>query len=62
MLKHEWDNPSIGLILCKNKNNVVAEYSLRDISKPMGVSEYRLTQELPEDLKKQLPSGADFIK
>ncbi len=61
-LKHEWDNPSIGLILCKNKNNVVAEYSLRDMSKPMGVSEYRLTRELPEDLKNQLPCGADFIK
>lgn len=61
-LKHEWDNPSIGLILCKNKNNVVAEYSLRDMSKPMGVSEYRLTRELPEELKKQLPSGTDFIK
>ncbi|SFB13228.1 Predicted nuclease of restriction endonuclease-like (RecB) superfamily, DUF1016 family [Selenomonas ruminantium] len=61
-LRHEWDNPSIGLILCKNKNNVVAEYSLRDMSKPMGVSEYRLTRELPEDLKTQLPTGADFNK
>ncbi len=61
-LKHEWDNPSIGLILCKNKNNMVAEYSLRDMSKPMGVSEYRLTRDLPEDLKSQLPCEADFIK
>ena len=43
ILKKEQDNPSIGLLLCKSKNNVVAEYSLKDISKPIGVSEYKIT-------------------
>ena len=55
ILKKEQDNPSIGLLLCKSKNNVVAEYSLKDISKPIGVSEYKITSSLPDDLEKQLP-------
>lgn len=59
-LKKEWDNPSIGLLLCKSKNNVIAEYSLRDISKPIGVSEYKVTQELPSELENQLPSVDDI--
>jgi predicted nuclease of restriction endonuclease-like (RecB) superfamily len=54
-LKTERDNPSIGLILCRNENKVVAEYALKDMSKPIGVSEYRFTQELPEEYKKTLP-------
>ena len=40
ILKKEQDNPSIGLLLCKSKNNLVAEYSLKDMSKPIGISEY----------------------
>ena len=56
ILKTEQDAPSIGLLLCKSKNNLVAEYSLKDISKPIGVSEYRITSRLPEELEKQLPS------
>jgi predicted nuclease of restriction endonuclease-like (RecB) superfamily len=55
-LKHENDNPSIGLILCKNKDKIEAEYSLRDIQKPIGISEYILTQALPDDFKSQLPT------
>ena len=55
-LKHPTDNPSIGLILCKSKNNVLAEYTLRDITKPIGLAEYRLTKALPEDLKTSLPT------
>ena len=62
ILKKESDNPSIGLILCKSKNDLVAEYSLRDMSKPMGVSEYRITSDLPDDLIKQLPSVEDIQK
>ena len=62
ILKKEDDNPTIGLLLCKSKNNVVAEYSLKDISKPIGVSEYRITNNLPEDLEKQLPSVEDIQK
>ena len=41
-LKRETDNPTIGLLLCKSKNNLVAEYSLKDMSKPMGISEYSM--------------------
>ena len=50
------DNPSIGLLLCRDRNNVVAEYALRDLNKPMGVSEYRLSEQLPEEFRKSLPS------
>lgn len=62
ILKKEQDNPSIGLLLCKSKNNVVAEYSLKDISKPIGVSEYKITSSLPGNLEKQLPSVEDIQK
>lgn len=62
ILRSEHDNPSIGLLLCKSKNNLVAEYSLKDISKPIGVSEYRITEKLPDELEKQLPSVEDIRK
>ncbi len=62
ILKKEEDHPSIGLLLCKSKNNLVAEYSLKDISKPIGVSEYEITGRLPDDLRKQLPSVEDIRK
>ena len=60
ILKKEHDNPSIGLLLCKSKNDLVAEYSLKDMSKPIGVSAYRVTSNLPEELGKQLPSIEDI--
>ena len=60
MLKKPADNPSIGLLLCKSKNDLVAEYSLRDMSKPMGVSEYKLGNVLPEEYRSQLPSPEDI--
>ena len=62
ILKKEEDNPSIGLLLCKSKNNLVAEYSLKDISKPIGVSEYKVIGSLPDALKEQLPSVEDILK
>lgn len=55
-LKHPSDNASIGLILCKDKDKIEAEYALRDIQKPIGISEYLLTQNLPENFKSQLPT------
>lgn len=55
-LKHPMDNQSIGLILCKHKDKVEAEYALRDIHKPIGISEYMLTQALPENYQNQLPT------
>ncbi len=61
-LKSETDNPSIGLILCRDKNKVVAEYSLKDMSKPIGVSEYKLTQEIPEAFKRALPDAEAWEK
>lgn len=62
ILKKEADNPSIGLLLCKSKNDLVAEYSLKDMSKPIGVSEYKVTSILPEELEQQLPSVEDLQK
>ena len=62
ILKKETDNPSIGLLLCKSKNDLVAEYSLKDMSKPIGVSEYKITSTLPEELERQLPSVEDLQK
>jgi predicted nuclease of restriction endonuclease-like (RecB) superfamily len=55
-MRHESDNPSIGLILCKDRKGLIAEYSLKDISKPMGVSEYQLVASIPENLKGSLPT------
>jgi len=56
LLKHETDQPTIGLILCESKDKIFAEYALKDINKPIGVSAYELTQALPENLKSSLPS------
>ena len=60
ILKQETDRPSIGLLLCKSKNNLVAEYALRDMSKPIGVSEYKITRQLPDEIGKMLPSVEDI--
>lgn len=60
LLKHKDDNKSIGIILCKDKNTTIAEYTLRDTSKPIGVSEYRLS--LPAELAKDLPTVEELIK
>lgn len=55
-VKLQDENPSIGLILCKEKDNIVVEYALRNIKKPVGVAKYYLTRKLPAKLLKQLPS------
>ena len=60
LLRRSEDQPSLGLILCKERNKLVVEYALRDMSKPMGVAEYRLTQALPERLKSELPTNEDL--
>ncbi len=58
LIKHPEDRPSIGLLLCKGKNKVVAEYALRDINKPIGISQYEtaILDSFPETLKRALPS------
>lgn len=55
-MREESDNPTIGLLICKTKDNVIAEYSLSDIHKPLGISAYHLKNILPEDLQSSLPS------
>jgi hypothetical protein len=55
-LRNELDRQTIGIFICKTKDKVVAEYSLSDIKKPLGISEYRLTQSLPKKFKSSLPS------
>jgi predicted nuclease of restriction endonuclease-like (RecB) superfamily len=56
LLRHPDDQPSIGIILCKTRERFVAEYALRDINKPIGISEYRLAESLPDKLQGSLPT------
>ncbi len=56
LLRHRDDKPSIGLILCKDRNKIIVEYALQDTRRPMGVAVYRLTSSLPRRLKGSLPS------
>jgi predicted nuclease of restriction endonuclease-like (RecB) superfamily len=55
-VKGEHDNPTIGLLLCKTKNKVVAEYALGDKTQPMGIAEFKLLESLPAELQTSLPS------
>lgn len=61
-VKHAQDGPSIGLVLCKEKNDLIAEYALRDANKPMGVAHYLLSasKALPEHLKQALPTAEEI--
>lgn len=56
------ENPSIGIILCKEKKRTVVEYALHDARKPIGVATYRITRRLPEELKGQLPSPKEIAR
>ncbi|HEU64476.1 MAG: hypothetical protein KR126chlam4_00174 [Candidatus Anoxychlamydiales bacterium] len=58
LLRQSGDNPTMGLLLCKTKDKVIAEYALRDIHKPIGISEYKtkIIESLPENLKGSLPT------
>ena len=60
LLKKESDNPTIGILLCRDKNNIEAEFALRDINKPIGVSEFELTEMIPDNLKSSLPTIEEF--
>ncbi|HML36074.1 MAG TPA: PDDEXK nuclease domain-containing protein [Bacillota bacterium] len=62
ILRHEHDNPSIGILLCKERDKLTAEYALRDINKPIGVSEYKLSDFVPHELADTLPSAEDIEK
>lgn len=56
LLKKADDQPTIGMLLCRDKNNIAVEYALRDMNKPIGVSEFQFTEILPESIKSRLPS------
>jgi predicted nuclease of restriction endonuclease-like (RecB) superfamily len=56
LIKRNDDKPTIGILLCRDKNNIEAEFALRDINKPMGISEFQLTEILPDNLKSSLPT------
>jgi predicted nuclease of restriction endonuclease-like (RecB) superfamily len=60
LLKHKDDAPTIGLILCQTKDRILAEYSLKDINKPIGLADYELTRALPKELSSSLPSIEDI--
>lgn len=62
LLKSENDNPSIGILLCNGKNGIEVEYSLKDINKPIGVSEYTFTEKLPKKYEKSIPTVDEFEK
>jgi hypothetical protein len=61
LLKTELDQPSIGIILCKSKDTLEVEYALRDIKKPLGISEFTFN-ELPENIKRNMPTVAELEK
>lgn len=59
-LRREHDNPSIGLVLCREKNRLVAEYSLRNMNTPIGVAEFKLVKNIPKELRSSLPTIAEL--
>lgn len=61
-LRLDDENPSIGIIICKDKNRMIVEYALKDVKKPIGVSTYKITKELPKNLSKYLPSKEELSK
>ncbi len=60
LLKTEQDNPTIGLLICKDKDNVLAQYALESSSQPIGVAEFQLTKFIPDEFKSSLPSIEDI--
>jgi hypothetical protein len=56
LVKEPEDKPTIGILLCRDKNSVEAEFALRDLNKPVGVSEFQFTEVLPDELKSSLPT------
>ncbi len=61
-LRHPDDGLSIGIILCKSRNELIVEYALRDTAKPMGVSQYRLSTALPDQFQSELPTLEEFAR
>ncbi len=61
-VRHGDENPSIGIILCKEKSRTVVEYALRDARKPIGVATYQIKKSLPKALQGQLPSPEQIAR
>ena len=61
-IRLEGENPSIGIIMCKDKNRTIVEYALKDATKPINIVSYQMTQQLPKELKDQLPSPEQIAK
>ncbi len=61
-VKDSLDNPTIGLILCEDKKSITVEYAVEGINRPIGVSEFKLTEQLPEALKNYLPTPETIAK
>ena len=61
-IKDDTDNPTIGLILCEDKKGITVEYAIEGINKPMGVSQFKLTETLPDQLKEYLPTPEEITK
>jgi len=59
-VRMEGEKPSIGIIICKSKDRTIVEYALKDSKKPIGVSTYKMTAQLPHSLSKYLPSGREI--
>ncbi len=62
LLRHPADAPTIGLILCTDRNEVIVEYALRDSAKPLGVATYRVSPQLPKQLEADLPTPAELAR
>lgn len=58
--KLEDENPSIGIIICKEKNRLIVDYALKNTKQPIGIAEYKITNRLPKDLKKYLPTTSEI--
>jgi predicted nuclease of restriction endonuclease-like (RecB) superfamily len=61
-MREDGENPSIGIILCKEKNRTIVEYALHDVGAPIGVATYRTVQSLPKELKGQFPAPEDIAR
>ena len=61
-MKHKDDNPTIGLLICKTKDEVVAKYTLENTNQPIGMSEYQLVESFPKDFRSSLPSIEEIEK
>ena len=61
-MRHQDDNPTIGLLICKTKDEVVAKYTLENTNQPIGISEYQLAKSFPKDFRSSLPSIEEIEK